>query len=143
MGREPRCYDFSLVYVDAAIYKPSPHLHDLLVDEHIAFLVRLRELAPKWKAVGDQLGVPVSELDAIQENHRGSLDMCGSCLRAMFLWWLRNGDATSRKLARAVHEVGERSAEEKICREFGKLDVWNSCSYIPGGLCVQRRHSAH
>ena len=109
--------------------KPALYLlliYHLLVDEHIAFLVRLRELAPKWKAVGDQLGVPVSELDAIHENNRGSLDMCGSCLRAMFLWWLRNGDATARKLARAVHEVGERSAEEKISREFGKLDVWNS-----------------
>ena len=57
----------------------------------------------------------------------------------MFLWWLRNEDATARKLARAVHEVGERSAEEKINREFGKLDVWNSCCYIPGSLCVQRR----
>ena len=106
----------------------------------MAFLVRLRELAPKWKAVGDQLSVPVSELDAIQENNRGSLDMCGRCLRAMFLWWLRNGDATASKLARAVHEVGERSAEEKISREFGKLEgcLIFSCSYI---LLCQRRHT--
>ena len=55
----------------------------------------------------------------------------------MFLWWLRNGDATARKLARAVHEVGERSAEEKINREFGKLDGCHSCSYRIL-LCAQR-----
>ena len=84
--------------------------------------------------------MPVSELDAIQENNRGSLDMCGNCLRAMFLWWLRNGDATASKLARAVYEVGERSAEEKISREFGKLMVTIAVATF---CCVFRGGTVH
>ena len=117
------------MYIDASIYKTFPVTSQFLVDKHTALLVSLRDLASKWKVVGDQLGVPVSELDAIHENNCGSLDMCGSWLQATFLLWR---EATVSKLARAVHEVSEHSAGEKISRQFGELDGCHSCSYIPG-----------
>ena len=81
-------------------------------------------MASKWKTIGDHLGVPVSELEAIQENNRGTRDMCGDCLRDMYIWWLRNGEeVTAQKLAKTVHEVGEHSAERKLYLRFGKLSV--------------------
>ena len=78
-------------------------------------------MVPRWKDVGDRLGVPASELDAIQENNRGSLRMHQNCLREMFLWWLRNGeDVTARKLSTVAHEIGEHGMEAKITSEFGE-----------------------
>ena len=77
-------------------------------------------MVTKWKAVGDRLGVPASELDIIQENSHGRVDPLRNCLREMFLWWLRNGkDVTARKLANAAHNVGEHEMEARINEHFG------------------------
>ena len=88
---------------------------------HLPYLTGLDSLVPRWKDVGDRLGVPASELDAIQENNRGSLRMHQNCLREMFLWWLRNGeDVTARKLSKVSHEIGEHTAESRINFNFGE-----------------------
>ena len=77
-------------------------------------------MAAKWKSIGVHLGVPTSQLDAIQQNNCNHVDMCGDCLRETFVWWLRNGeDVTVKKLTKAVHEVGDHEAEEEINRKFG------------------------
>lgn len=93
------------------------------VDGDLAFLTDLRELAPKWKAVGDHLGVPDSELEIIQLNNSGHVDTYGDSLRDMFKWWLRNGDTKAQKLAEAVHKVGEHGAEVKINTKFGEVFI--------------------
>ena len=81
----------------------------------------LQELVAKWKTVGDHLGVPPGELDAIQNNNSGHVHMSEDCLREMFLRWLRNGkDVTARKLAIAVHNVGEHGVEAKVNKKFGE-----------------------
>ena len=87
----------------------------------IRFLTGLKQLVTKWKAVGDHLGVPDSELDAIQNNNSGHVHRNEDCLREMFLWWLRNGtDVTARKLAKALHDVDEHGVEAKVNRKFGE-----------------------
>ena len=89
----------------------------------LSFLIGLHGLAAKWKTIGVHLGVPPDRLDVIQRDYR---HMCDDCLREMFLWWLRNGkDITAKKLAKAVHEVGNHQAEIEINRKFGM------CMYKP------------
>ena len=90
-------------------------------DKDLSFLVGDDGLPPKWKTIGVHLGIPVGRLDTIQQNNRGGVDACVECLRDMFVWWLRNGeDVTARKLAKAIHEVGEHGMEVKINKKFRK-----------------------
>lgn len=97
-----------------------------LVDSDLAFLSQLTGLAPKWKEVGDHLGVPADELDAIQQNNHGSVDMVQNCLRDMFKLWLRNGKAEARtveKLTMAVRAVGRLDIEIQIKKKYGKWNI--------------------
>lgn len=82
-------------------------------------------LTTKWKEVGDHLGVPVDELDAIQQNNHGNVDMVQNCLRDMFKWWLRNrnAEATVGRLITAVRSVGRLDIEMKIKKKYGKWEV--------------------
>ena len=94
------------------------------VDGDLATLTGLcKWLASKWEAIGDRLGVPVGQLDAIRENNRGGgRDMCQRCLRDMLLWRLRNGKGvTAERLAKAVHDLGEHNTEANINKQFGEL----------------------
>ena len=79
-------------------------------------------MVTKWKEIGDHLGVPVDQLEAIQENNSGRVDRTQNCLRDMFTWWLRNKprEATAEKLIEAVHTVGKQDVEEEIMQEYGK-----------------------
>ena len=90
--------------------------------ELLCYLTTILELSDEWNAVGDHLGVPVSEMDAIQENNRrGGEVMCRGCLRDVIIWWLMNGgEDTARKLVKAVHKVGVHSAEKEIYQRYGK-----------------------
>ena len=64
-------------------------------------------MAAKWRTIGVRLGVPTHELDTIQQNNSGHVDMCQDCLTAMFSWWLKNvEECTANKLAQAVHAAG-------------------------------------
>jgi hypothetical protein len=75
-------------------------------------------LATKWEQVGDHLGVPVNQLEAIDSVRRGRIQ---DCLRDMFIWWLRNGkETTVGKLIKAVHAVGGHDIEMKIKQTYGK-----------------------
>ena len=97
-----------------------------LVDSDLAFLIQLTGLALKWKEVGDHLGVPADELDAIQQNNHGSVDMVQNCLRDMFKWWLRKGKAEARtvgKLTMAVCAVGRLDIEIQIKKKYGKWNI--------------------
>ena len=96
---------------------------NVLVDEDLSFLTGLIELATKWEAVGDHLGVPVHQQEAIESGRRGRIQ---DCLRDMFIWWLRNGkEKTVGKLIKAVHAVGVHDIERKIKRNYGKLKILN------------------
>ena len=97
--------------------------YHFFLGKDLATLTRLcHGLASKWEAVGDCLGVPVGQLDAIRENNRSSGDMCQRCLRDMLLWWLRNGEeVTAERLAKAVHELGDHNTEADVNRQFGEL----------------------
>ena len=78
-------------------------------------------MAAKWKTIGIHLGVPCGQLDAIQQDNHGCVDMSLTCLRDMFLWWLRNGeDVTAKKLAEAVHKVDKHEVEVEIKRKYGE-----------------------
>ena len=92
-----------------------------VVGNDLPFLVDLWGLASKWKTIGIYLGVPASELDTIQQDNHGCVDMARTCLREMFLWWLRNGEeVTAKKLAVAIHEIGEHQAEVEIKQKYGR-----------------------
>ena len=87
-------------------------------------------MAITWYEVGDHLGIPVDELDAIQENNSGRRDRVQNCLRDMFIWWLRNGkEKTAERLIKAVHAVGkhDHAAEKEIKQEYRK---WNTAMII-------------
>ena len=87
----------------------------------LSFLIGLDGLAAKWKTIGVHLGVPVGQLDAIQQDNLGGVGMSLTCLSGMFLWWLRNGEeVTAKKLAEAVHKVDQHKAEVLIKRKYGK-----------------------
>ena len=59
------------------------------------------------------------------------VEVSRDCLRGMFVWWLRNGeDITAKKLAKAVHEVGNHEAEVKINRKFGMSLLRSNCSLL-------------
>ena len=91
--------------------------------EHLPFLFTIRRLTRKWNVAGKYLGVPDSELDAIQENNRGAKDMCGDCLRDVFIWLLRNGEEfTAQNLVQALHKVDKDSADEAP-HEIGKYSA--------------------
>ena len=79
-------------------------------------------MVTKWKEIGDHLGVPVDELDAIQENNSGRVDWTRNCLRDLFKWWLRNKskETTAEKLIKAVHAVGKHDAEKEIKQKYCK-----------------------
>ena len=78
-------------------------------------------MAAKWKTIGVHLGVPGGQLDAIQQDNHGCVDMSKTCLREMFLWWLRNGEeVTAKRLAEAVHKVDQHEAEVEIKQKYGK-----------------------
>ena len=96
----------------------------ILVDEDLSFLAGLIELATKWEKVGDYLGVPVHQLEAIDSGRRGRIQ---DCLRDMFIWWLRNGkEKTVRKLIKAVHAVGVHDIERRIKQKYGKY-IFHDC----------------
>ena len=79
------------------------------------------KIAPKWRSIGVQLGVPHHELDIIQANNRGDPHMVQNCLSRVFDWWLKNEqNVTAEKLAQAVHTLGERDLEVQIKQRFGK-----------------------
>ena len=103
------------------------------VDYDLPFLNGLTGLAKKWKEVGDHLGVPVDQLEVIQQNNCGGVDMTRDCLRDMFIWWLRNVNeaCTVEMLTRAVHAVGEHGIEKRINNTFGKLK-----SVIASGIYI-------
>ena len=78
------------------------------------------KIAPKWREIGIQLGVPSHELDTIQTNNRGDPNMAKNCLSYMFDWWLKNDqDITPEKLAKAIHTVDEHWIEVNIKKKFG------------------------
>ena len=94
---------------------------NILVDEDLSFLIGLIGLATKWDQVGDHLGVPVDQLEAIDMNNSGRRDKIQNCLRDMFIWWLRNGkEKTVGKLIKAVRAVGVHDIEMKIIKYYGK-----------------------
>ena len=103
----------------------------------LSFLIGLPGLAAKWKPIGVHLGVPCGQLDAIQQDNHGCVNMSLTCLREMFLWWLRNGEeVTAKKLAEAVHKVDEHQAEVKINQNYRKRglllpasDHWEGVQY--------------
>ena len=79
------------------------------------------KVADKWKSIGIQLGVPHHELTSIQSYNRGDYQMIRNCLIDMFYWWLNNGqDVTPKKLAQAIHIVGEHRLEVTVKRKFGE-----------------------
>ena len=74
-----------------------------------------------WRDIGIHLGVPVHELNVIQQNNSGHVDACRDCLSGMFVWWLNNGEEiTAKKLAEAIHKVDEHQAEVKVKQKYGK-----------------------
>ena len=78
-------------------------------------------MATKWDKVGDHLGVPVDQLEAIDMNNSGRRDKVQNCLRDMFIWWLRNGkETTVGKLIKAVHAVGVHVIEKEIKQKYSK-----------------------
>ena len=89
-------------------------------------------MAKKWKEVGDHLGVPVDQLEVIQQNNRGGVDMTRDCLRDMFIWRLRNANkaCTVEMLTRAVHAIGEHGIEKRINNAFGKLKECHCLWYL-------------
>jgi hypothetical protein len=96
--------------------------HNFSVNDALTFLTGLTGLAMKWERVGDHLGVPVHELQAIDSVRRGRIQ---DCLRDMFIWWLRNGNETTvEKLIKAVRAVGgHHDIERKIKQTYGKWKI--------------------
>ena len=79
------------------------------------------EIAPKWRPIGIQLGVPDYALNTIQANNRGDPHMVQNCLSRVFVWWLKNErNVTPEKLAKALRTVGESGLEVQIRQKFGK-----------------------
>ena len=82
------------------------------------------KIASQWRNIGVQLGVPGNELDNIQANCRGDPHVVQNCLSRVFNCWLsrskRDTDITPKKLAQAIHIVGEHEVEVEIKRKFGK-----------------------
>ena len=94
-----------------------------LAESDLPFLIGL-PLASIWKEIGVQLGVPVDQLDAIQQNNHGSVDMSKNCLIDMFTYWLLNGEeTTAEKLIMAVCAVGRYDVERTISQKYGKWKV--------------------
>ena len=94
------------------------------VDRDLAYLIGLTGLASKWREVGIHLGVPVDQLDVIQENNRGSVDMVHKSRTDMFIWWLHNGkEKTVEKLFLAVHAVGGHDAEQQMKEKYSKCKI--------------------
>ena len=88
------------------------------------------KIAPKWRSIGIQLGVPGHELDTIQANNRGDPHMVQNCLSLVFNWWLKNkDDVTPERLAQAVHIVGEHKVEVEIKKKFSKYAPFNIAKY--------------
>ena len=91
------------------------------VNDDLHFLIGLIGLATKWEEVGIHLGVPVDQLETIDLNNSGRRDKVESCLRGMFIWWLRNGkEKTVGKLIKAVHAVDKHDIESEIKQKYGK-----------------------
>ena len=75
---------------------PPPELKDL---------VNL-PVAPEWRRLGLQLGVPAHKLDEIQLRHGNSPNFAQDCLRDMFVWWLNNDhDTNYERLARGIRDI--------------------------------------
>ena len=102
----------------------------LIVDLPL-FVELCAKVAAKWKSIGIQLGVPHYELSSIQGNNRGDSQMIRNCLIDMFHWWLNNGqDVTPKKLAQAIHIVGEHGLEVKIKEKFGEYKPCIPHNYV-------------
>ena len=86
----------------------------------LSFLIGFDSLAAEWKTIGVHLGVPLGQLNVIQQDNRNNVSVSRDCLREMLSWCLMNReDVTAKKLAKAVHEVGNHKAEAKINDKFG------------------------
>ena len=68
---------------------PTDENCDLSTVQTLRKLTRL-PVAHKWRELGLELGVPVSELNIIQENNQGAVDPCRKNLADMFEWWIDN-----------------------------------------------------
>ena len=68
---------------------PTDENRDLSTVQTLRKLTRL-PAAHKWRELGLELGVPVSELNIIQENNQGAVDPCRKNLADMFDWWINN-----------------------------------------------------
>ena len=78
-------------------------------------------VAPKWKSIGIQFGVPHHELDTIQANNYGHPHMVQNCLSRVFDWWLKNEqNVTPERLAQALCTIDEHDLEVQIKQKFGK-----------------------
>ena len=96
----------------------------LSVGNDLPFLIELTGLVTIWREIGIHLGVPVDQLDAIQQNNRGGVSVTQDCLMDMFIWWLCNGkETTVEKLIMAVHAVGKHDIEKKISHKYGKSKI--------------------
>ena len=107
-----------------------------MVDEYLDLNTHLTEVLEelhgtesKWKDIGIFLKIKHSTLDKIQSEHKSSV---ADCNREMLTDWLRNGEATWKKLVKALKSktVGliknAKSIESNHCRHDGVNNTGNS-----------------
>ena len=96
---------------------------DLSTVQTLRKLTRL-PVAHKWRELGLELGVPVSELNIIQENNQGAVDPCRKNLADMFEWWIDNQkDASYAMVEEALWILEKRT----FCRYGAAILV---CMYM-------------
>ena len=97
----------------------------LEVNKHLRIVLEeLHGTHSKWKDIGIFLEIEHSTLDKIGTEHKSSI---ADCNREMLTEWLRNGEATWKKLVKALKSktVGLIKKAESIQR--------NHCRHRDGG----------
>ena len=67
--------------------------------------------------------------------------MVQNCLRDMFIWWLRNPEATTGRLITAVCAVGRLDVKIEIMKKYGKWKIavivcLTLCTSLAPQLCI-------
>ena len=106
---------------------PTDENHDLSAVQTLRKLTRL-QVAHKWRELGLELGVPVSELNIIQENNQGAVDPCRKNLADMFEWWIDNQEDASY----AMVEDALWILKKKTFRRYGAAIL----------VCMYMEHAA-
>ena len=75
-----------------------------------------------WYSLGLTLELDSYDLDTIEENYRA--DKRKQTQNMFQLWLKKQPDASYEQLIKALHEVGDKSIANFLCKKYGKYDIF-------------------